>query len=133
MVCDRYVQYLLTVANPSVLNRHRWGLQTLEVSAFHTPLIDLPNRRSSSFYLRAPSGLQIIKNLPQIPMFKFKGFMAATWSFDHSTIHCSLQLCLVIANDLSLAIGSLMIDQKVILIQLGHQFNSYNLMRIEKS
>jgi hypothetical protein len=27
LACDRYVQYLLTGANPSVLNRHRWGLQ----------------------------------------------------------------------------------------------------------
>jgi hypothetical protein len=26
--CDQYVQYLLTGANPSVLNRHRWGLQS---------------------------------------------------------------------------------------------------------
>jgi hypothetical protein len=26
--CDRYVQYLLMRANPSVLNRHRWGLQS---------------------------------------------------------------------------------------------------------
>jgi hypothetical protein len=25
-VCDRYVQYLLTGTNPSVLNWHRWGL-----------------------------------------------------------------------------------------------------------
>jgi hypothetical protein len=25
--CDRYVQYLLAGANPSVLNRQRWGLQ----------------------------------------------------------------------------------------------------------
>jgi hypothetical protein len=25
--CDQYVQYLLTGANPLVLNRHRWGLQ----------------------------------------------------------------------------------------------------------
>jgi hypothetical protein len=24
--CNRYVRYLLTVTNPSVLNRHRWGL-----------------------------------------------------------------------------------------------------------
>jgi hypothetical protein len=24
--CDRYIQYLLAEANPSVLNRHRWGL-----------------------------------------------------------------------------------------------------------
>jgi hypothetical protein len=27
LTCDRYVQYLLTGANPSVLNRHRRGLQ----------------------------------------------------------------------------------------------------------
>jgi hypothetical protein len=25
--CDRYVHYLLTGANPSVLNQHKWGLQ----------------------------------------------------------------------------------------------------------
>jgi hypothetical protein len=39
--------------------------------------------------------------------------MAATWSFDHSAIYRNLQLCLAIANDLSLAIGSSRIDQKV--------------------
>jgi hypothetical protein len=27
LACDRYIQYLLAEANPSVLNRHRWGLQ----------------------------------------------------------------------------------------------------------
>jgi hypothetical protein len=27
LACDRYVQYFLAVANPSVLNRHRRGLQ----------------------------------------------------------------------------------------------------------
>jgi hypothetical protein len=31
--------------------------------------------------------------------------MAAMWSSDHSTIYRNLQLHLVIANDLSLAIG----------------------------
>jgi hypothetical protein len=25
--CDRYIQYLLAGANPSVINQHRWGLQ----------------------------------------------------------------------------------------------------------
>jgi hypothetical protein len=28
LACDRYVQYLLVGANPFVLNRHRWGLQS---------------------------------------------------------------------------------------------------------
>jgi hypothetical protein len=43
--CGRYIQYLLTGANPSVLNRCRQGL--LEVPTYHIPLPDLPNRRSS--------------------------------------------------------------------------------------
>jgi hypothetical protein len=37
------------------------------------------------------------------------------------------------ANDLSLAIGVTRIDQKVIVMQLGYQFNSYNLMYIQES
>jgi hypothetical protein len=56
--------------------------------------------------------------------------MAVTWSFDHSTIYRSLQLCLAIANDLSLVIRVTRIDQKVIVMQLGYQANSYNLMHI---
>jgi hypothetical protein len=37
--CDRYVQYLLTEANPSVLNRHRRGLQPwrCQLSTHHSP------------------------------------------------------------------------------------------------
>jgi hypothetical protein len=42
--CDRCVQYLLTGVNPSVLNRHRWGLQSwrcqLATSHFPTFPID---------------------------------------------------------------------------------------------
>jgi hypothetical protein len=59
--------------------------------------------------------------------------MTATGSSDHSAIYHGLQLCLAIANDLSLAIGSSRIEQKVILMQLGHQLNSYNLMHIQDS
>jgi hypothetical protein len=54
--------------------------------------------------------------------------MTTTWSFDHSAIYRGLLLHLAIANDLSLAIGFTMIDQNVILMQLGHQFNSHNLL-----
>jgi hypothetical protein len=65
--CDRYVQYLLTEANPSVLNRHRRGLQpwrcwfatyhslTFPISCLHFPL-------------RTPPGLQfnqILSTKPQ--------------------------------------------------------------------
>jgi hypothetical protein len=59
--------------------------------------------------------------------------MAAMWSSDHSTIYHSLHLHLAIANDLSLVIGVTRIDQKVILMHLGYQFNSYNLMHIQES
>jgi hypothetical protein len=53
-VCDRYVQYLLAGANPSVLNRHRRGLQpwrcrlatyhspTFPTNCLHFPLMVLP-------------------------------------------------------------------------------------------
>jgi hypothetical protein len=59
--------------------------------------------------------------------------MVATWSFGNSAIYHGLQLCLAMANDLSLAIGSSRIDRKVIVMQLGHQLNSYNLMHIQES
>jgi hypothetical protein len=59
--------------------------------------------------------------------------MATTWSSDHSTIYRSLHLCLAIANDLSLAIGVTRIDGKIIIMQLGYQFNSYNLMHTQES
>jgi hypothetical protein len=39
----------------------------------------------------------------------------------------------VTANDLSLAIGSTRVDWKVTLMQLGHQFNYYNLMHNQES
>jgi hypothetical protein len=59
--------------------------------------------------------------------------MATTWSSDHSTIYHSLHLHLVMTNDLSLAIGVIRIDQKVVVMQLGYQINSYNLMHIQES
>jgi hypothetical protein len=63
----------------------------------------------------------------------FKEPMADTWSFDHSTIYRILLLRLAIANDLSLAIGVTRIDRKVIVMQLGYQFNTYHLMHIQES
>jgi hypothetical protein len=56
--------------------------------------------------------------------------MAATWSSNHSAIYRGLQVRLAIANDLSLAIGSSRIDQKVTLMQLRYHINSYNIMHI---
>jgi hypothetical protein len=38
-VCDRYIQYLLVVANPSVLNEHKRGLKPwrCRISTYHSP------------------------------------------------------------------------------------------------
>jgi hypothetical protein len=66
----------------------------------------------STFHLRAPPGLQFNQELPNIPKFEFKKHMAATWSFDHSTIYHYLHLCLATSNDRSLAIGSTRIHRK---------------------
>jgi predicted XRE-type DNA-binding protein len=54
--------------------------------------------------------------------------MVVTWSSDHSTIYRNLQLRQTIVNDLSLAIGSSRIDQKVTLMQLGVNSTSINVM-----
>jgi hypothetical protein len=59
--------------------------------------------------------------------------MAAMWSSDHLAIYHNLHLHLAIANDLSLSIRVTRIDRKIIIIQLGYQFNSYNLMLIQES
>jgi hypothetical protein len=83
-----------------------------------------------TFHLRAMSGLQF-NHKPSIkPRFTFKEPMAVVWSSDHSAIYRDLHLRLAIANDISLAMGFIRIDWKVILMQLGYQFNSYNIMHI---
>jgi hypothetical protein len=84
----------------------------------------------SPFHLRVSPGLQFNHEPSIKPNFKFKEPMSAPWSFNHSAIYHGLHLRLGIANDLSLAVGFTRIDGKVILMQLGYQFNSYNLMHI---
>jgi hypothetical protein len=44
--CNRYVQYMLVGANWTVLNRHRWGLQSWRYWLVTYPLPDLPNQLS---------------------------------------------------------------------------------------
>jgi hypothetical protein len=87
----------------------------------------------STSHLRAPPDLQINQALETKSKFKFKEHMTTTWSSDQSAIYCNLYLRLVITNDLSLAIGFTRINQKVTLMQLGQQFNFYNLMHIQES
>jgi hypothetical protein len=45
-VCDRYIQYLLAGANPSVLNRHRRGIQPWRYRIATYSLPDLSNHLS---------------------------------------------------------------------------------------
>jgi hypothetical protein len=59
--------------------------------------------------------------------------MDATWSSDHLAIYHNLHLRLAITNDVSLAMGIIRIDQKGILMQLGHQSNLYDLMHKQES
>jgi hypothetical protein len=87
----------------------------------------------STFHLRAPPGLHFNQFLPAKPKFEFNELMAATWSSNHPDIYHGLHLRLAIANDLSLAIGFTRIDRKVILMRLGYQSNSYNLMHNQES
>jgi hypothetical protein len=84
-------------------------------------------------HLRAPSDLQYNQGLPRVPMFELKEPRDAMWCSDHSAIYQCLHLRLTIANDLSLAIALTRIDQKEILMQLGYQSNSYNLMQNQES
>jgi hypothetical protein len=58
--------------------------------------------------------------------------MAATWSFEHPTIYRGQHLRLAIANNLSLVLGATRIGWNDILMRLGYQFNSYNLMHIKE-
>jgi hypothetical protein len=84
----------------------------------------------STFHLRAPPDLQFNHKLTKV---EFKEPMVAPWSSDHSVIYRGLHLRLAKANDLSLTIGFTRIDRKIFLMQLGYQFNSYNLMHIQVS
>jgi hypothetical protein len=87
----------------------------------------------STFHLRALPSLHLNHIPPIKTKFKFKEAMAATWFFDHLVIYRNLHLHLSITNDLSLATRFTRIDRNVTLMQLGHQFNSYNLMHIKES
>jgi hypothetical protein len=62
-VCDRYVQYLLTGVNPSVLNQHRRGLQPP----------------------KGPARSQVIQSQHSLKWKWCEITITDSWSFDHST------------------------------------------------
>jgi hypothetical protein len=96
----------------------------------NTPRLSQP--AVSTFHLRAPPSLQFNPVPSTNQSIEFKELMTVIWSFDHPVIYRSLHLHLTIANDLSLIIGVTRIDRKVVIMQLGYQDNSYNLMHIQE-
>jgi hypothetical protein len=104
--CDRYVQYLLTGPTERSLINTSEGYNLESASLPHTHSLTFPTS-CPHFPLMGPPGLhfnQVVANRPKCLVFKEP--MAATWSFDHSAIYCSLHLRLAIANNLSLVVGS---------------------------
>jgi hypothetical protein len=95
--CDQYVQYLLTGTNPSVLNRHRWGLQPWRCRLFtyHSPTFPtswLP------FPLKAPPGLRVsIQHLPT--ELEREQALNPTSGSLHSTSTVTYHLSIAWAND----------------------------------
>jgi hypothetical protein len=70
--CDRYVQYLLTRANSSVLNRHRRS-NNLEGAGFPHTTLQPSLLTVSPLHLQASPGLYFNHNLTTKPEFEFKG------------------------------------------------------------
>jgi hypothetical protein len=84
---DRYVQYLLTGANPSVLNQHRRGY-SLEGTVFPYSTPRLSHPTVLPFHLWASPGLQFIqKKEHMIPRLSLRGPIAGTWSSGHLAIY----------------------------------------------
>jgi hypothetical protein len=114
--CDRYVQYLLTGTNPSVLNQHKPGLphRNLRITtALSPPFPSVCSTGPPNW----PCPISILSGINHRSQgSSLKGSMAATWSSDYSAIYHNLYLCLAITNDLSLAIGSTRVDWKVSLM-----------------
>jgi hypothetical protein len=106
------------VPTPSVLNRHRRGLphRNLIITIALAP--PFPSECSTGPH-NWPHPVSILSDINhRFQGSSLKGYMATTWSFDHSIIYRNLHLCLCIANGLSLAIGSTRVDWKVSLLQL---------------
>jgi hypothetical protein len=95
--CDRYVQYLLTRANPSVLNRHRQRLQhwRCRLATYHSPTFPtscLP------FPLKAPLGLRLSKQHLPTELEREQALILTSGSL-HSTSTVTYHLSITWAND----------------------------------
>jgi hypothetical protein len=95
--CDRYVQYFLTGANSSVLNRHKRRLQPwrCRLSTYHSstfPTSYLP------FLLKAPPGLTLSKQHLPTELEREHSLNLASGSL-HSTSIVTYHLSIAWAND----------------------------------
>jgi hypothetical protein len=95
--CDRYIQYLLTGANSSVLNWHRQGLQPWRFRLFiyHSPTFPtscLP------FPLKALSGLRLSKQHLSTELERVQALNLTSESI-HSTSIVTYHLSIAWAND----------------------------------
>jgi hypothetical protein len=101
---DRYVRYLLTGTNPSVLNRHRRELSHRNLRITTTLSLPFPSECSTG-PPNWPLRLSILSDIKhRLQGSSLKEHMAVPWSSNHSVVYRNLHLCLAIANDLSLAI-----------------------------
>jgi hypothetical protein len=102
--CDRYVQYLLTGANPLVLNWHRRELQPWRCHLpHHTSRPSQPT--VSTFHVRAPPGLRLsIQSLPtKLKREQILNLMSGSL---HSTSTVNYHLSIACANGNHQVIGS---------------------------
>jgi hypothetical protein len=100
--CDRYIRYLLTGTNPSVLNRHWWGLPHRNLKIATTLSSPFPSECSTG-PPSWPRPVSILSdNKHKLQGSSLKRSMVATWSSDHSAIYRKLHLRLAITCGLSL-------------------------------
>jgi hypothetical protein len=101
--CDRYVQYLLTGANPSVLNRHRRGLQPCRCRFFTYHSLTFPTS-CLPFPLKAPLGLRLSKKHLPTNLEREQALNLMSGSL-HSISTISYHLSIAWANDVPLRSG----------------------------
>jgi hypothetical protein len=109
---DPYHRHAIGTFNTCSRGPTEWSLIDID-GGYNLGGADLPRTHSLTFPTRCPHfslmalpGLQF-NQVPAInPKCWVKDPMAATWSFNHSAIYHSLHLCIAIANDLSLLVGS---------------------------
>jgi hypothetical protein len=113
-------------ANTSVSKPTQVGATTLEVSNFHKPLPNFPDRWSSTFHLRARpvSGYPIHQNTTKP---RGEQILTLTSGIHHSTSIVTYHLSIALLMVSHKIIGMTRIDRKVNLHATTAPYNSYKL------